>query len=62
MLNARIRKRWLAGSIPIGLIGSETDLTYRVQQLGIVPSVLNTLNDDFAKVLRDAKRPMVIVN
>ena len=34
MLNARIRKRWLAGNIPIGLIGAETDLTYRVQPLG----------------------------
>ena len=38
VLNARIRKRWLAGNIPIGLIGSETDLTYRVQHLGAAPS------------------------
>src|SRR5271165_4313203 len=38
VLNARIRKRWLAGNIPIGLIGSETDLTYRVQELGAAPS------------------------
>ena len=40
VLNARIRKRWLAGNIPIGLIGSETDLTYRVQPLGTAPGVL----------------------
>jgi NADH-quinone oxidoreductase subunit G len=64
VLNARIRKRWLAGNIPISLIGSETDLTYRVQQLSTAPSVLTGLQDgshDFAKVLRDAKKPMIIV-
>ena len=43
VLNARIRKRWLAGNIPIGLIGSETDLTYKVQQLGTAPAALNAL-------------------
>jgi len=64
VLNARIRKRWLASQMPIGLIGSETDLTYAVQHLDNVPSVLNALHDgshDFAKVLRDASRPMIIV-
>jgi NADH-quinone oxidoreductase subunit G len=64
VLNARIRKRWLAGNIPIGLIGGETDLTYRVQQLGAAPSVLTALQDgshDFARLLREAKKPMIIV-
>jgi len=64
VLNARIRKRWLAAGMPIGLIGSETDLTYATQQLGTAPSVLNALHDgthDFAKALRDAKHPMIIV-
>ncbi len=64
VLNARIRKRWLAAEIPIALIGSETDLTYRVQHLGDAPSVLTALHDGsnaFAAVLREAKRPMIVV-
>ena len=61
VLNARIRKRWLAANVPIGLIGGETDLTYRVRHLGTQPSVLNALPEDFAGLLRDAKRPMLIV-
>ena len=64
VLNARIRKRWLAGRTPIGLIGSETDLTYRVQALGGAPSTLHSLQDgshEFGRVLRDAKQPTIIV-
>jgi NADH-quinone oxidoreductase subunit G len=64
VLNARLRKRWLAGNIPIGLIGAETDLTYRVHQLGTVPSVLNALHNgshEFANLLHDAKHPMIVV-
>ena len=55
VLNARIRKRWLAAGIPIGLVGSESDLTYRVHQLGSGPTALN------GDILRDAKKPMIIV-
>ncbi len=61
VLNARIRKRWLTGNIPIGLIGTETDLTYRVHQLGHGPIVLNKLDEDYASRLRDVKKPMIIV-
>jgi NADH-quinone oxidoreductase subunit G len=64
VLNARIRKRWLASGMPIALIGDETDLTYSVTQLGAAPSVLTSLHDgssDFAKTLRDARHPMIIV-
>ena len=64
VLNARIRKRWLASGMPIGLIGSETDLTYATRQLGTAPSVLGALHDgthDFAKALHDAKHPVIIV-
>jgi NADH-quinone oxidoreductase subunit G len=64
VLNARIRKAWLQNGMPIGLIGGETDLTYPVTVLGASPAALTGLHDgsaEFAKVLRDAKKPMVIV-
>ncbi len=66
ILNARIRKRWMAtgGHMPIGLIGPQAELTYRVAHLGDGPGLLAALHDgthDFAQLLRAAKRPMVIV-
>ncbi len=64
VLNARIRKRWLASDMPIGLIGDETDLTYATQHIGNAPSALTALRDgssDIARQLRDAKCPMIIV-
>ena len=64
VLNARIRKAWLASGMPIGLIGSETDLTYAVTHLGASPSALTDLHtgaNDFAKILADARKPMIIV-
>ena len=38
VLNARIRKRWLKGGAPIGVIGPGADLTYQVQPLGRAPN------------------------
>jgi NADH-quinone oxidoreductase subunit G len=64
VLNARIRKRWLTGGVPIGLIGDAADLTYPAAHLGAGPSVLNDLHGDhhdFAKVLAAAKKPLIIV-
>jgi NADH-quinone oxidoreductase subunit G len=64
VLNARIRKAWLANATPIGLIGTQTDLTYAATSLGSAPSLLTDLHNgahDFAKVLAAAKRPMIIV-
>ncbi|MGD0103977.1 MAG: NADH-quinone oxidoreductase subunit NuoG [Rhodopila sp.] len=64
VLNARIRKAWLAHGVPIGLIGTETDLTYAVTHLGASPAVLNALysgSHEFAKALGNARKPMVIV-
>jgi NADH-quinone oxidoreductase subunit G len=62
VLNARIRKAWLAG-LKVANIGEAADLTYNVEQLGSA-DVLSKIADgghDFAKVLKDAKRPMIIV-
>jgi NADH-quinone oxidoreductase subunit G len=64
VLNARIRKRWRHGSLAVGLIGERADLTYPYEYLGAGPQTLADVLDGkhrFAGILRDAKRPMVIV-
>ncbi len=66
ILNARIRKRWMAtaGHMPIGVVGPQAELTYRITHLGEDAGLLAALHDgthDFASVLRQAERPMVIV-
>jgi len=64
VLNARIRKAWLAGPLKVANIGPTVDLTYPVEQLGMDISVLAAIangSHGFAKVLKDAKRPMIIL-
>jgi NADH-quinone oxidoreductase subunit G len=64
VLNARIRKRWLAGHFPIGVVGTAADLTYRADNLGAGPKVLAEIaasRHAFAETLKNAKRPMMIV-
>jgi NADH-quinone oxidoreductase subunit G len=64
VLNARIRKRWLAGNFPIATIGTAKDLTYRAENLGTGPKILSDLAEGrhaFAETLRNAKRPMMII-
>ncbi|WEX07554.1 NADH-quinone oxidoreductase subunit NuoG [Chelativorans sp. AA-79] len=64
VLNARIRKRWRMGEFPIGVIGEGGELRYDYTHLGAGPETLSDLADgkgDFLSVLKDAKRPMVIV-
>ncbi|MGE0416186.1 MAG: NADH-quinone oxidoreductase subunit NuoG [Acetobacteraceae bacterium] len=64
VLNARIRKTWIANRMPVGVIGPMGDLTYPSEALGDGPSVLNALRDGshpFAAVLKAAKKPMIIV-
>ncbi len=64
VLNARIRKTWLAGNLQIAGIGVTMDQTYPVADLGAGVDVLEQIANgghDFAKVLRDAQRPMIIV-
>jgi NADH-quinone oxidoreductase subunit G len=64
VLNARIRERWLTGRARIGVIAPRADLTYDAAHLGEGPAALVALlegRDEFAGVLKDAKRPMVIL-
>jgi NADH-quinone oxidoreductase subunit G len=64
LVNARLRKRWLAGGFRVGVIGPQHDLTYKTEYLGAGPQTLNELVSGtlaFADVLRQAKNPMIIV-
>ncbi|MGD9803507.1 MAG: NADH-quinone oxidoreductase subunit NuoG [Hyphomicrobiaceae bacterium] len=64
VLNARIRRRWRQGGLTVGAIGARADLNYAVDWLGDSPKVLRDIaggDHAFAKVLADAKAPMVIV-
>ena len=64
VLNARIRKTWINGALRIANAGVPYDLTYPVEQLGASPSVLAEIASGvhaFAQILRDAKRPMLIL-
>ncbi|MCB1504745.1 MAG: NADH-quinone oxidoreductase subunit G [Hyphomicrobiaceae bacterium] len=64
VLNARIRRRWRQGLLKVGLIGTPAALTYDFTHIGDGMQSLVDLADGkhaFAKVLAEAKRPMVIV-
>ena len=64
VLNARLRKRWLAGKLTIGVIGEQADLTYGYEYLGAGPATLIGLaksKSNFVKALKDAKAPAIIL-
>ena len=64
VLNARLRKRHLAGGFRIGLVGPRLDLTYPVEHLGGGPATLQEIADGthpFCAALKAAERPMLIV-
>src|SRR3954449_5919427 len=64
MVNARIRKRYLMGGLKVGVIGQQIDLTYPTAYLGAGPQTLQDVVDGshaFADVLKNAKRPMLIL-
>jgi NADH-quinone oxidoreductase subunit G len=64
VLNARIRKTWLTGNLKIANVGVAYDLTYPVEQLGVSASALEAIasgNHPFTQVLKDAKRPMLVL-
>ncbi len=64
VLNARIRKRWQQGDLPVGVIGDVGDLRYDYEQLGAGPESLKALadgNGSFFETLKNAKHPLIIV-
>ena len=64
VLNARIRKAWLASRVHIANVGAAYDLTYPVEQLGTAATILKDVaagTHAFASVLKNAKRPMMIL-
>ena len=63
VLNARIRKAWLNG-LRVANVGVAHDLTYAVEELGAGIDVLDAIANGthaFAPVLKNAKRPMLIL-
>jgi NADH-quinone oxidoreductase subunit G len=64
VLNTRIRKRWRAGDLAVGVIGDVGDLRYDYEMLGAGSETLAQLADGsikFLSVLKKAKRPLIIV-
>ena len=64
VLNARIRRNWLATRLPVGVIGPEADLTYDTEHLGDDPALLDAVlggKSKFAAKLKKAQRPMIII-
>lgn len=64
VLNARIRKRWLAGGFVAGAIGPRFDSTFDVNWLGAGPQTLAEIaagKHPFAETLSKAKAPMIII-
>jgi NADH-quinone oxidoreductase subunit G len=64
VLNARIRKRFLAGGFSICLIGEAHDLTYAYDHVGDGPNVyadFANLAHPFVETLKSAKKPMIIL-
>lgn len=64
LVNARIRKNWLNNRIKIASVGVAADLNYPVKHLGGNAEVLADIlsgKHEFAKVLQDAKNPMIII-
>lgn len=66
IINSRLRKRWRAtnGDFRVGIIGEKWDPTYKNDYLGAGPETLAEIlggKNDFAKVLKAADKPMIIV-
>ncbi|WP_439472951.1 NADH-quinone oxidoreductase subunit NuoG [Brevundimonas sp.] len=61
LLNARLRKAWLAGKTEIGLIGEQAALTFDYNWLGAGSKTLGKLPKAAVDFLTKAERPAIIV-
>lgn len=62
VLNARIRKHWLRSDLEVGLVGEPFESTFEFEHLGQDAAALKkAVTGPFAKKLRSAKRPMIII-
>ena len=64
VLNARIRKRWRQGGVPVGVIGQDGEFRYSHEYLGAGTDTLAAIADGsnaFAAKLKAAKNSMIIV-
>jgi NADH-quinone oxidoreductase subunit G len=66
VLNSRILRRWRQGQghVPIGLIGTQANLTYAHEHLGAGPETLAKLaggSNPFLEKIKGAERPLVII-
>ena len=61
LLNARLRKQWLAGKTRIGVIGEKSNLTYEYEYLGAGPSSFGKLSKTFGDALKAASKPAIII-
>ncbi|XP_075685959.1 NADH-ubiquinone oxidoreductase 75 kDa subunit, mitochondrial [Rhinoderma darwinii] len=64
LFNARIRKSWLQNDLQVAVVGSPVDLTYTYDHLGDSPQIIKDIatgKHPFSKVLKQAKKPMIVV-
>ncbi|CAH0563651.1 unnamed protein product [Brassicogethes aeneus] len=64
LLNSRLRKAYIHKELEVAMIGPEVDLRYEYEHLGADPNVLKNIasgSHAFAKKLKSAKRPLIIV-
>ena len=64
VLNARIRKAWLAGNTRIAVIGEQADLKYGYDYLGAGADILADLADGkgaFFDSLKSAEKPLILI-
>ncbi len=64
LINARLRKRFLASGLKVAAIGAQADLSYPVEYLGAGGETLKDVAEgrsSFSDVLKNAEHPMIIV-